>query len=142
MPETATELDPKAISEPYFAAWGVRDVDAIMELHTEETQFWTHAGGEPAKGREAVRAEFAQIFARFQDFSFETHRVLYGPDFWVLDWALISGETRFDCLDVVNLSPEGLVARKDTFIDMVQLQATMPEVVAEAAEAVAAEKSS
>jgi hypothetical protein len=141
MPETAADLDVKAISEPYFEAWAARDVDAIMELHTEDTRFWTHAGGEPARGRDAVRAEFAQIFQRFPEFSYETHRVLYGEDFWVLDWALINGDVRFDCVDIVNVSPEGLVARKDTFIDMVQLQATMPEVAAEAADAVAEEKS-
>jgi len=141
MPETATELDLKAVSETYFAAWAAKDPDAIVELHTDDTQFWTHAGGEPAKGRDAVREEFAQIFERFPEFSFETYRVLYGEDFWVLDWALINGEVRFDCLDVVNVSPAGLVARKDTFIDMVQLQAGMPDVAAEAAEAVAAEKS-
>jgi hypothetical protein len=38
---------------------------------------------------------------------------------------LISGDIRFDCLDVVNVSPDGLVARKDTFVDSVQLQAAL-----------------
>ena len=46
----------------------------------------------------------------------------------MLDWALISGDIRFDCLDVVDVSPEGLVARKDTFVDMVQLQAAIGAV--------------
>src|SRR4029453_16352491 len=131
----------KQFSERYFAAWAARDPDAIVAMHTEDTQFWTHAGGEPVRGRDAVRDEFAQIFERFPGFDFETHRVLYGDDFWVLDWALISGDVRFDCLDVVNVSPDGLVARKDTFIDMVQLQASMPEVAGEAADAVAAARS-
>ena len=67
-------------------------MDAIMEQHTEDTQFWTHAGGEPAKGKDAVRAEFAQVFERFPEFAVETYRVLYGEDFWVLDWALINGD--------------------------------------------------
>ena len=35
--------------------------------------------------------------------------MLYGEDHWVLDWALISGDIRFDCLDVVDVSPDGLV---------------------------------
>jgi SnoaL-like domain len=124
-------LDPKAISEGYFAAWQANDPDAIVEFHTEDTQFWSHIGGEPVNGREAVRSSFAELFERFPEFGFDTYRVLYGPDFWVLDWALTfrpegSAETRrFDCLDVVNLSPEGLVARKDTFVDMVQLQAVL-----------------
>jgi hypothetical protein len=139
---TDATLDPKQISERYFAAWEVRDPDAIVALHTEDTRFWSHLGIEAVQGREEVRETFAELFERFPEFSFETYRVLYGPDFWVLDWALIfrpegAEETaRFDCLDVVNLSPEGLVARKDTFVDFVQLQAALPhlDVAAEAAE--------
>lgn len=130
--------DLQQITERYFAAWEARDPDAIAALHTEDTQFWTHLGTEPVTGREAVRETFAGLFERFPDFGFETHRVLYGPDFWVLDWALTfrpedaDARARFDCLDVVNLSPEGLVARKDTFVDMVQLQAALPGVDVEA----------
>jgi ketosteroid isomerase-like protein len=117
--------DVKAISERYFSAWADRDPDAIVALHTPDTRFWTHLGGEPIVGRDAVRATFAELFVRFPEFSFETYRVFYGDDHWVLDWALISGDTRFDCLDVVVVSPDGLVARKDTFVDAVQLQATV-----------------
>jgi uncharacterized protein (TIGR02246 family) len=136
------DLDLEAISERYFAAWEARDPDAIVSLHTEDTRFWTHLGTQPVEGREAVRANFAELFERFPEFGFETNRVLYGPDFWILDWALTfqpegtEERARFDCLDVVNVSPEGLVVRKDTFVDMVQLQAAMPDsdVAAEAAE--------
>jgi hypothetical protein len=120
----STQLDLETITERYFAAWEARDPDAIVALHTDDTRFWTHLGGEPVQGRAAVRETFAQLFARFPDFSFETYRVFYGADHWVLDWALISGDVRFDCLDVVQVSPEGLVARKDTFVDFVQLQAS------------------
>lgn len=137
-----TEPDLRTISERYFAAWEARDPDAIVALHTEDTRFWTHLGTEPVSGRDAVRATFAELFERFPEFGFDTHRVLYGPDFWVLDWALTfrpegsDERARFDCLDVVNVSPDGLVARKDTFVDMVQLQAALPQadVAAEAAQ--------
>jgi len=131
---SAVALDVKAISERYFEAWEARNPDAIVALHTDDTQFWSHLGMEPTQGRAAVRETFADLFERFPEFSFENYRVLYGVDFWILDWALIfrpagSDETkRFDCLDVVNVSPQGLVARKDTFIDMVQLQAAMPSI--------------
>jgi uncharacterized protein (TIGR02246 family) len=127
-------LDLEAITERYFAAWEARDPEAIVAMHTEDTQFWTRLGTEPVKGREAVRATFAELFERFPEFGFETHRVLYGPDFWILDWALTfqpeggGDRARFDCLDVVNVSPDGLVARKDTFVDMVQLKAALPEL--------------
>jgi hypothetical protein len=117
--------DLPAISERYFAAWAAHDPDAIVALHTPDTRFWMHMGGEPIVGRDAVRDSFAEIFVQFPDFTFETYRVIFGDDHWILDWALISGEIRFDCLDVVNVSPEGLVARKDTFVDGAQLQAAL-----------------
>ena len=119
----------RAVSERYFAAWAARDADAIVALHTDDTQFWTHLGTEAAVGREAVRAAFAEIFERFPGFSWETYRVLYGENHWVLDWALLSGDIRFDCLDVVDVSPDSLVSRKDTFIDAVQLQTAMAAVL-------------
>jgi hypothetical protein len=125
---TTQNLDLEPISERYFAAWASRDPDAIVALHTEDTRFWTHLGTQPAVGREAVRVAFAEIFKQFPDFSWQTYRVLYGENHWVLDWALISGDIRFDCLDVVDISPDGLVARKDTFVDTVQLQAAMGRV--------------
>jgi hypothetical protein len=125
---TAQKLDLTAISERYFAAWAARDPDEIVALHTEGTRFCTRLGSEAAVGREAVRAAFAEIFEQFPDFSWETYRVLYGENHWVLDWALISGDIRFDCLDVVDVSPDGLIARKDTFIDAAQLQAAMGTV--------------
>ena len=34
----------------YGAAWAEHDLDAIMALHTEETVFHLHGGGEPAVG--------------------------------------------------------------------------------------------
>lgn len=135
-------VDVKALSERYFAGWEARDPDAIVALHTEDTRFWTHLGAGAVEGRDAVRRAFAEIFERFPEFGVETHRVLYGESFWVLDWALTfkpegAGErASFDCLDVVNVSEQGLVERKDTFVDMVQLQAALPalDVAAELAD--------
>ena len=127
-PTATTALDLTAISERYFAAWADRDPDAIVALHTEDTRFWTRLGGEPVVGRDAVRATFAELFENFPDFSFETYRVFHGAGHWVLDWALISGDVRFDCLDIVVVSADGLVARKDTFVDTVQLQAALEAV--------------
>lgn len=127
-PAAAQVVDLRAISERYFAAWADRDPDAIVALHTDDTRFWTHLGAGPVVSRDAVRDTFGELFDRFPEFSFETYRVLYGEDHWVLDWALISGDIRFDCLDVVTVSPDGLVARKDTFVDAVQLQAAMGTV--------------
>ena len=37
----------------YADAWGRRDPDAIVALHTEDTQFHAHVGQEPARGKAA-----------------------------------------------------------------------------------------
>lgn len=124
MDDTAT-IELEAISQRYFAAWADRDPDAIAALHTEQTTFCTHLGTPPAVGRAAVRDAFAEIFQRFPDFAFDVHRVLYGQRHWVLDWTLVSGDIRFDCLDVVDISADGRVAHKDTYIDTVQMNAAL-----------------
>jgi uncharacterized protein (TIGR02246 family) len=140
MPAPTTAAAERSSIEPfaeeYFKAWEARDPDRIVELHTDDTRFQTHVGGEPAQGREAVREAFAAVFAQWPDFRFETYRVLFGEDHWVLDWALISTleleqdgqqverEVRFDCLDVVSVR-DGLVDRKDTYVDTGQLQAAL-----------------
>jgi SnoaL-like domain len=101
---TATTLDLRTLSERYFAAWEECDPDAIVALHTENTRFWLHIGGEAVSGRDAVRGTFAEGFERFPGFGFEVYRVLFGEDHWVLDWKLTfdgpDGERRgFDCVD-------------------------------------------
>lgn len=137
-----SEHDLKRISERYFALWEAHDPDGIAAMHAEDSRFQTRIGTEPAVGREAIRETFAGYFARFPEFGFDTHRVLYGDGFWVLDWRLTflpEGATErrgFDCNDVVTVNADGLVARKDTFIDMVGLQAALPEL--DVAEEVAA----
>lgn len=137
MSPAATSTDLKQLQERYFAAWEARDPDAIAALHTEDGQFWAHLGAEPVEGREAIRAAFAEVFDRFPGFGFDTYRMLTGEDHWVLDWRLTfdgpNGERRgFDCIDAVTVSADGLVARKDTFFDTVQMQAAMPELDVEA----------
>jgi ketosteroid isomerase-like protein len=134
----ATDLDLEKITQEYFAAWEACDPDRIVALHTPESRFQLHAGDEPAIGRDAVRQAFAHIFEQWPGFSFETHRVLVGPDHWVLDWTLIATlkrkqdgklekPVRLHCLDVVTVSPEGLVDRKDTFVDVAQANALLAE---------------
>jgi hypothetical protein len=123
--------DTQSVQQRYFAAWEARDPDAIAALHTEDTVFWSRLGSEPVRGRDAVRQTFAELFERFPQLSFETNRLLFGPDFWVFDWVLkfvpegAADPVGFDAVDVVQLSPEGLVARKDTFVDYVQALAAV-----------------
>jgi ketosteroid isomerase-like protein len=135
MSATAADIDLRRISQEYFAAWEACDPDRIAALHTPDSRFQLHAGGELAEGRGAVRQAFADVFEQWPGYHFETHRVLYGERHWVLDWDLLATlkveqagravdkAVRLHCLDVVTVSDDGLVERKDTFVDVAQVNA-------------------
>lgn len=124
------DLDLHRVTEEYFMAWKAHDLDRIIALHAEGTRFEIHAGSNPAQGREAVRAAFDEVFEQWPNLAIESNRILLGDRHWVLDWTLVSsggpaGDVRFDCVDVVTVAANGLVERKDTYIDMAQLQAAL-----------------
>lgn len=124
---STTDPDLATIADRYFAEWRKRDADAIVALHTADTQFWIHLGTEPVHGRDAVRDTIATLFEQFPNFGFTVHRVVFADGHWALDWTATfdapDGEKHgFDCLDLVEVTSEGLVARKDTFIDFIQMQ--------------------
>ncbi|HMC69321.1 MAG TPA: nuclear transport factor 2 family protein, partial [Mycobacteriales bacterium] len=90
-----------------------------------------HLGEQPVRGRQAIRDRFAELFEQWPSFGFDTYRVRVGDRHWVLDWALTAELTgpdrtrrpvRFDCIDLVEIDDNGLVTRKDTFVDLVQAQ--------------------
>jgi uncharacterized protein (TIGR02246 family) len=126
---TEKSIDVAAVQQAYSAAWAAHDPDAIAALHTEDTHFETHIGTPSVEGRDALRANCAQIFEMYEDFRSVHNRVLYGDKHWVLDWtmhATIGGkDISVDCLDVVVLSDDGLVALKDAYMDAAQLQAAL-----------------
>lgn len=114
----------------YVDAWAARDPDAIVALHAEQTTFWLHHGREAITGRTALREAFAGMFVALPDFGFEVHRTEFGPRHWVLDWTLTctapSGRpARWDCLDLVTVTADWKVARKDTFVDGKQFDAAL-----------------
>ncbi len=131
---TTARLPVEQLFSLYAGRWADRDPAGIAALHTPDTRFWLHHGAGPVDGRDAARDAFAGLFASFPGFGFDVHRTLFGPDFWVLDWALTCTlpdttgtalPTRFDCVDVVTLGGSGLVARKDTLIDGPQAAAAL-----------------
>lgn len=130
MNSTSVAPDLSAVTTEYFAAWEARDPERIIALHTDDTRFEIHAGSGPVFGRDGVRDAFADLFATWPELSFESHRVLMGDRHWVLDWTLRSsggpaGDVAFDCVDIVTISEEGLVERKDTYVDPAQLNAAL-----------------
>src|SRR5215813_12249913 len=134
---TTTEV--QELAERYGAAWNSQDLDAIMDLHTEDTVFVAHAAGSvPAEGRDAVREAFAGYIALLPDINFAERALHVGEDHWVLESTMsgsaagsieVEGEAlgttgarvEVDCVDVIEVR-DGLVASKQTYIDSLAMQ--------------------
>ena len=128
-----------ALMEAYSRAWADHDAAAIASLHTEDTTFHMHMGTPPVVGRLALRDACADIFATYQNFTVVTRRVISGDGHWLLEWTMCAtiavqreGENVevpviVDCVDVVVISPEGLVASKDTYLDVAHVNAVMSQ---------------
>ena len=122
------------VADSYLQAWNLRDVDAILALHAESSTFQVHGRTPQVQGIDALRTAFTEVFDRYSNFHAEVHRLLLGPSHWVLDWTLTftpDGEAAagFRCLDVVEVSADGLVTRKDTFYDDPQARAALSGAV-------------
>ena len=119
----------------YTDAWASRDPDKIVALHTENTTFHAHIGQDAARGKDAVRQAFADLFAQFPDLTFAPVAQRIGHDFWVAEWRMsgtLSGtDTGFevDLVDVVTVE-DGLVRSKDSYIDAVSMQSQIGLVAA------------
>jgi steroid delta-isomerase-like uncharacterized protein len=120
----------------YTDAWGSRDPDKIVALHTDDTTFHAHIGQDPAQGKDAVRQAFADLFAQFPDLAFRPVAQRIGRDFWVAEWrmsgTLAGTDARFDVdlVDVLTVE-NGLVRSKDSYVDAVSMQAQLGLVAAQ-----------
>lgn len=129
MTTAATILDVQHLADAYFAAWETHDPDRIAALHTADTQFQIHtAGAEPVIGRDHIREAFANVLEQFPGYACETHRLLLGEDHWIVDWTLRSDIGELDCLDVVALDADGLIRRKDTYVEPADLEAVFGSI--------------
>ena len=109
----------------YGAAWAKHDLDAILSMHTDDTVFHLHGFSEPATGLDAAREMIAATFARSPDLRFDKSRVYIGDGHFVSEYQM-SGTAEgkpFACegVDVIAVS-EGLIARKDTYLDSAAMQ--------------------
>ena len=110
----------------YSQAWAERDPDAIVALHTDDMVFHMHGYAEPVTGRDAVREAIAGVFGQSPDLRFEKRRVHFGDDHFVSEYDVsvyFFGGRPFTCegVDVFTLR-DGLVARKDTYMDWLAVQ--------------------
>jgi ketosteroid isomerase-like protein len=110
----------------YGAAWAGRDVDAIIAMHTDDTVFHIHGGGDPAVGRAATRDAIATVLAQWPDIRFERKRVYVGDGHFVSEYQMSATNAEgqllvCDGVDVFAVT-DGRVARKDTYLDWPALQ--------------------
>jgi steroid delta-isomerase-like uncharacterized protein len=137
---TATDTTAiQMLAQRYGEAWNRQDLDAIMDLHTDDCVFVAHAAGSaPAEGKEAVRDAFAGYIAMLPDINFAERALHIGDDHWVLESAMsgtveqaieVEGEqfgargarVEVDCVDVIEVR-DGLVASKHTYLDSGAMQ--------------------
>jgi steroid delta-isomerase-like uncharacterized protein len=127
----------QAFIDRYNEAWGRHDVEAIVDMHTEDSVFENHTTGDVNVGREAIGRAITGIFAVFPDLSFETRRQYVRDDLVVQEWTARgthlgpmrrsglevapTGRTvEYRGMDVIPIE-DGLVARKDVYSDGVSL---------------------
>lgn len=108
----------------YHQSWVDRDPARIAALHTDDSVFHMHGMNDPVAGRDQVRDFIASLFKMVPDLHFEAKRGYLGADHIVLEYDM-SGtfeKSHFVCDGVdVFLVADGLIARKDSYLDLVAL---------------------
>jgi ketosteroid isomerase-like protein len=109
----------------YSRAWATHDVDEIVALHTPDSVFHVHGLTEPSAGRDAIGKAVAAMFGLAPDLRFERTRGYLGPDHIVSEYVMsgTSSGSSFACdgVDVIALN-DGLIQRKDTYLDLAAYQ--------------------
>ena len=118
----------------YGAAWAEHDLDAILSMHSDDTVFHLHGGGEPAVGLAATRAAFAAAASQWPDIRFDKTRVHIGDGHFVSEYQMsaTSDGKRISCdgVDVIAVA-NGRIVRKDTYLDWPAIQQQLgPELTA------------
>ncbi len=131
--------------QSYGAAWASRDVDRIVSLHTEDSEFRLFVDGTPvAHGRNEIAEQFSSILASIPTYQSSIDRVRFGADFVVLEYRIrmdpdapvrlgarvfapTGAHYEIDAIDLIEFE-DGLVSRKHTFVDGEALHNASPSV--------------
>jgi uncharacterized protein (TIGR02246 family) len=119
------------LARRYSEAWNAHDLETIISMHAEDSTFRLHGGPPPAEGIKEVRAAFEGFLAQYPNMRFEERALLVGPDHWALEYELtgVTGGTEARCTGVdVIVARNGLVARKETYLDRIALRARREEL--------------
>ena len=118
-------LSIEELAGQYHHAWTDLDVDAIVALHTEDSVFHLHGVTDAATGRASIRQTIVALLGLVPDLHFDAKRAYLGADHLVLEYDMsgTAGESPFICdgADVIAVQ-DGLVARKDTYLDLAAYQ--------------------
>jgi steroid delta-isomerase-like uncharacterized protein len=135
--DTTTAIE--MLAQRYGEAWNRQDLDAIMDLHTDDCVFTAFAAGSPlAKGKDAVREAFAGYIALLPDIHFAERSLQLGSNHWVLESTMsgtvektieVDGEeigvrgarVQVPCVDVIEVR-DGLIASKRTYLDSITME--------------------
>lgn len=114
-----TETLPE-FAQRYSRAWAAHDPEAIIALHSDDSVFHLHDISPAATGRAAIRTIITGLLAAVPDLRFQPVRVHFGREHFVSEY-LMSGTIQghafaIDGADIFTMR-EGLVARKDTYLD-------------------------
>jgi ketosteroid isomerase-like protein len=109
----------------YSGAWAAHDPAAIAVMHTDDSVFELHDVGAQATGRAAVRELIEALLTIVPDLRFQPKRAHFGADHFVTEY-LMSGTVEgkpfaIAGADVFTMR-EGLVSRKDTYLDWLAYQ--------------------
>ena len=109
----------------YSRAWAAHDPAAIVAMHTDDSVFELHDIGTPATGRAAVRKLIEALLTLVPDLRFEPKRAHFGAEHFVTEYVMSGTVERkpfaIAGADVFTMR-DGLVSRKDTYLDWLAYQ--------------------
>jgi ketosteroid isomerase-like protein len=117
-------LSIEELAGQYHQGWADRSPEVVAALHTEDSTFHMHGVADPVVGRGPVLDLVVSLLTLVPDLQFEAKRVYVGTDHIVFEYDMsgTSNGSQFVCdgVDVIAVA-DGLVARKDTYLDLVAL---------------------
>jgi ketosteroid isomerase-like protein len=112
-------------AKDYSGAWAVHDPDAIAAMHTDDSVFDLHDVVAPATGRAAIRDLIGALLTIVPDLRFELKRAHFGAEHFVTEYVMAGTADgkpfRIAGADVFTMH-DGLVGRKDTYLDWLAYQ--------------------
>jgi hypothetical protein len=127
--EAADHSELAAAVSEYGKAWASKNVDRIVALHTEDSEFTMYVNGtKPAVGRAAIRAQFQKILTDNPNYESTTRTIAFGPDFVVIEYSFkMQPPAPFD-IGKRNFTPANKIAYDVDAIDIIYFKNSLVSV--------------